>query len=333
VGDAVQSVHEAPPVPQEKSLVPGTQEPELQQPPLQGETGLHMIEQATPLHASPMGQSNWVPHWPQTIPPMQVGVAPAQETQAAPLLPHADAFVPGTHMLPVQQPPLQIAPGLQTGEHKCSGAQASPFGQSEAIAQMPVELTSVGESPSDAWLPSGAPTSRVPDASIFPTSGGSALSEEEESTSPASPPPRFPSVHDGVHSLVFTAAPTHAPFTHVSSAAHETPRHDSRRSIRIAISTCGSKRSSRLATMQPLASVGPRQPSGGWPSGRVITANTMLSSRLPAGTRTTLPIDTSLPSSPPQCDEADEGAFDPRPPLEAAPTSAIDAPLLHGTSL
>ena len=158
---------------------------------------------------------------------------------------------------------------------------------------------------------------------------------ESTGASTATPPSAgasAPSSHELVHAPEGTTADTHAPFTHVSSPGHATPRHVSRRSMRIASPVCGMNESSRLATMQPLASVGSRHRSGGCPSGRVITAKATLPFLDAAGKRTTLPMFASAPAAVHSVDEAD-GAAASRSPSALPPTTSTVACWAQGTSL
>jgi hypothetical protein len=55
---------------------------------------------------------------------------------ASPFAPHAPSLMPCTHVVPLQQPPLQIAAALHVVEHPCVfGSQASLAGQAALVAQ------------------------------------------------------------------------------------------------------------------------------------------------------------------------------------------------------
>jgi hypothetical protein len=82
---------------------------ESQHPPLQVSPPAQLVEQTCDvvLHACPVGQSDDVLH-PQVSFDRHTGVLPEQIAQV-PLVPHAPFVVPPTHVVPLQQPPLQGA--------------------------------------------------------------------------------------------------------------------------------------------------------------------------------------------------------------------------------
>jgi hypothetical protein len=104
-----QTVHARPFAPQAEVVLPATQVPLEQQPPLQGLLSEHAELQVPLLQASSAGQSVSELQ-PQTPPAMQTCPAPlaVQLTQAAPPVPQAVLPVPATQVVPVQQPLGQL---------------------------------------------------------------------------------------------------------------------------------------------------------------------------------------------------------------------------------
>jgi len=94
-------VHVPPPVPQPLCVVPGPHVPPSQQPPLQSDDGLQLVEHTPPLQALPGRQSVSVlqPQLPAT---QAEPFLPVQSTQAE-LEPHALGAVPDMHV-PIDPP-------------------------------------------------------------------------------------------------------------------------------------------------------------------------------------------------------------------------------------
>jgi hypothetical protein len=135
-----QEVHAPPDAPHAPFAVPGWQVVPSQQPPLQGELAEQAVEHDPALQACPEGQSLAVLQTTQVPNAPHAGVAPEQLVQAPPAIPHAAELVPGSHIEPSQQPPLQGEVPEQDAEHTVA-LQASFSGQSAAEEQ-PAEIAS-----------------------------------------------------------------------------------------------------------------------------------------------------------------------------------------------
>jgi len=101
--------------------------PPKQQPPLHGDAPEQLVVHEPLLQASFSGQSPAV--WHCTHAPPAQCCDPAH-TAHAPLLPHALFAVPGWHIVPSQQPPLQTRAPVQLGPHTpVTVLHACPRGQ------------------------------------------------------------------------------------------------------------------------------------------------------------------------------------------------------------
>jgi hypothetical protein len=127
---AEQSTQAFPLPPQALPAVPDEQTVPAQQPPLQGWLASHCAPHrcVAALHACPVGQSGVAlqPQAPPATVAMQMLPAlPPHEWQAPPESPQVEWAVPATQTMPLQQPPLQICPALQSVEQACNtGSQA-----------------------------------------------------------------------------------------------------------------------------------------------------------------------------------------------------------------
>jgi hypothetical protein len=93
------------------------------------------------------------------VPPAHVGVPGPHLTQATPPDPQwLSSVVPGWHMVPSQQPPLQGRPPVQLVPQVCViGSQASPFMQLAEDLQ-PASTSAPESPPPDSW-PDSRPVS------------------------------------------------------------------------------------------------------------------------------------------------------------------------------
>ena len=116
--EAPQVPQRPPLTPQAPTVLPVTQVPDEQQPPLHGLDEPQAVEQVPPLQACPGRQSDAVaqPQVPDDSHARPVAL-PAQETHAPPLRPHVALPVPGWQLVPSQQPPLQVRPPPQPVPH------------------------------------------------------------------------------------------------------------------------------------------------------------------------------------------------------------------------
>jgi hypothetical protein len=138
----LQSVHAFPSAPQILFALPALHTPPEQQPPLHGCVDEQRLVQACWLvsQAQPTRQSLEALQ-PQLPPPVTAShtapaVEEAQGWHRPPPLPHADAMVPVTQVVPSQQPPLHAWPAAQEVEQTCvDGSHAWPVGQSLALMQ------------------------------------------------------------------------------------------------------------------------------------------------------------------------------------------------------
>jgi hypothetical protein len=141
--EPVQSWQLPPLAPQVGLLVPATQLPPEQQPPLHGCIDEHELVHlcVDPSHACPLGQSlaELQPHVPAT----QAFSEPiVQSVQAPPVLPHTPAALPMTQVPPLQQPPLHSCVDEHEVVHWCLDvSHAWPDGQSVAELQPHPPLT------------------------------------------------------------------------------------------------------------------------------------------------------------------------------------------------
>jgi len=128
-----QTAQVPPPSPHAPVVVPGWHVVPPQQPPLQGDDAVQLVEHAPPLHAFPERQSDSVLQ-PQAPPTHAEPLSPEQSAQATPPEPQAPEALPGWHLVPSQQPSLHVRPPVQLGLH-VPALQALPERQSASVLQ------------------------------------------------------------------------------------------------------------------------------------------------------------------------------------------------------